>query len=887
LAASTVPISAELAVAWDAAQRELGVRRAARLVVHPTIASPLCAGLVRPTVVWPIDETCPLTAVERRAALVHELSHLRHYDDWVRLAAELWRAACWWYLPVHWCVARLRREQEFLCDDAAADEFEQPERYAQMLMNLARVCVSNPLLGTSLSDSSTLVRRVRRILKGDLRVARPLGRRRAVLLGLVAAILLVGAGSVRLVALVRADEGGAADAPLDEITPAELAQRLRKAVLGYKAGYLEAEFADHAFLADKNGPSFIDLPGRFRYVGDGNRWRAEQDSKMISHMSRGPIPVPHRWTSGFDGELHYAWDRDGWVLGQERGEARTLRPTELFFHELESFVDGLETSNTRTAGQATIDGYRCFVLEHDSADNRWHSEWLVSPRQSYLVVRAKRTHDGKVISLHELHDLQRTPRGAWFPRRIVTQWGPAEHEGKLHFTLDRATRVTEFEPGREFADGYFQIDLSYGEPVRDYTTGNAYLNDPWWPDVREVAARFGWPRPDLSPLTELRSDADPDLDGMPAPPIEPAEWVHGEATDLEALRGNVTLLYFFGGESLRPTPEQWAALRRLYEVYHPAGLEMIGIAGSSSQPRQVAQTARELRLPCPVAVDAQDLPGRGKTFTAYGLKSHNSTVLIDHEGRMRHVKQNCLVADLARLLKEAGAEDVKPITTDHEFMSFQGAREVNRAFHEGVRRGRNDGTLRGTVTNGEGPFPMVEITASLRLRMLTSSWTPSAVDLFPYGDRAFQTRTKLDGSYELTGLPKGSYELSVVAEGKAVVIRDVMVTTDFALLTADAVLEQDDGLAGVVRDEEGRPLGGVTIRLIKRHADPSLPEGFTSWGGGGEATTTDAAGRFEFKRLQTGSYSFDITAEGFRNQSAENIATGSKGVKVTMQRSAQ
>jgi len=890
VAASTVPASIELKVAWNAARREMGLRRRARLVVHPSIASPLCTGVVRPTLVWPIEAICPFSTAERRAAMVHELSHLRRFDDRVCLAAEIWRAIVWWYLPVHWCVARLRREQEFLCDDDAAGEFDNTERYAQMLMGLARVRVPAPLaLVTSLSSGSTLASRIRRILNHELRITSPLGRGRAVLFGLAAALLLIGAGSVRLVALVRADELGSPDVPLDEITPAELARQLRKARLGYKAGYLEAEFVDHKniyeFLAGKNEPHFVDLPGRFRYAGDGNRWRAEQDSKMISHVSSGSIPVPHRWSAGFDGELHYTWDRDGWVLGEEQGEARTLRPAELLFHEFESFVDGLETSKTRITGETTVDGYRCFVLEHDSADNQWHSEWLVSPRQSYLVVRTKRTHVGKVISLHELRDLERTPRGAWFPRRIVTQWGPTEHEGKSYFSFDRATRVAEFELAREFADGYFHIDLSYGEPVRDYTTGKAYLNDPWWPDVREVAATFGWPRADLSPLTELRSYADPDLDGKPAPPLQPAEWVHGDTTHPEALGGNVTLLHFFGGGSLDPTPKQWAALRRLYEVYHPAGLEMIGIAASDSQPRQVAQTARELRLPCSVAVDAQDAGGQGKTLKAYGLKSYNSTVLIDHEGRMHHVKSTGLITDLVRLLQEAGTDGIAPIKTDHEFTSPEESREIERAFHDAVGRGRNDGTLRGMVTNGKGPLPMVEITASLRFRMLASSWTTSAVSLFPFRDRTFQTRTQFDGSYELTGLPKGSYELRFVAEGKAVVIRDVLVTPDFAPLTADAVLEQDDGLAGVVRDEQGQPLAGVTIRLTKRHADPLLPERLTTWFNAGEATTTDADGRFEFKRLQTGSYSFDITAVGYRNESAENVATGSKGLKVTMLRS--
>jgi hypothetical protein len=76
----------------EVVRRALGIRRRVRLAIHPEIPAPLCIGLVRPVVLWPAPENCPMTPDQRLASLTHELAHLRGLDDWVALLAELWRA---------------------------------------------------------------------------------------------------------------------------------------------------------------------------------------------------------------------------------------------------------------------------------------------------------------------------------------------------------------------------------------------------------------------------------------------------------------------------------------------------------------------------------------------------------------------------------------------------------------------------------------------------------------------------------------------------------------------------------------------------------------------------------------------------------------------------
>ena len=201
IAGSNLPVPTELRAQFDTTRRELGIGRTIRLVVHPETRTPLCTGIVRPTVVWPAPANDTLCPRERRAAMIHELAHLKRYDDWLRLAGELWQAICWFYLPVHWTLSRLRREQEYLCDDLAALTLDRPETYAQLLLDHTRVRVPSPILCSSFGGGSAMTSRVRRMLRSERRLT-PLSRKQTTILVALSAVLLVGAGSLRLVGFV-------------------------------------------------------------------------------------------------------------------------------------------------------------------------------------------------------------------------------------------------------------------------------------------------------------------------------------------------------------------------------------------------------------------------------------------------------------------------------------------------------------------------------------------------------------------------------------------------------------------------------------------------------------------------------------------------------------
>ena len=97
----------------------------------------------------------------RRACLLHELAHLARYDDWAKLAQELLRAPFFFHPSVRWLLARLDRERELLCDEAAVALGSDPVAYARLLLDLARrpgrLVPSRPRPVTAGSRSSTAV----------------------------------------------------------------------------------------------------------------------------------------------------------------------------------------------------------------------------------------------------------------------------------------------------------------------------------------------------------------------------------------------------------------------------------------------------------------------------------------------------------------------------------------------------------------------------------------------------------------------------------------------------------------------------------------------------------------------------------------------------------
>jgi beta-lactamase regulating signal transducer with metallopeptidase domain len=195
---TAVPVDADQAAILADALRSLGLRRRVGLAMHPTISSPVTLGGFRPLVLVPADWP-GWPEPRRRAALLHELSHLSRRDDWAKLAQEILRTPLFFHPLVLWLLARLDRERELLCDEAVVSLGSDPVDYARLLLDLSRRPCRLLPTGLPFLDRRTVASRIHLLLEDgmNLDLPRP-SPRRLLLLGALALSVSLGLGSLRV-----------------------------------------------------------------------------------------------------------------------------------------------------------------------------------------------------------------------------------------------------------------------------------------------------------------------------------------------------------------------------------------------------------------------------------------------------------------------------------------------------------------------------------------------------------------------------------------------------------------------------------------------------------------------------------------------------------------
>lgn len=132
----------ETLACFDRLAEELGLRRRPRLTRCPGLRSPMLAGIWRPVLLLPEE---PMPPRELRFALLHELTHYRRRDLWLR-ALTLWVNVLHWFDPLMWLLVRwVERDMELACDDRVLRVLppEEYRAYGSILLKLASNNKSN------------------------------------------------------------------------------------------------------------------------------------------------------------------------------------------------------------------------------------------------------------------------------------------------------------------------------------------------------------------------------------------------------------------------------------------------------------------------------------------------------------------------------------------------------------------------------------------------------------------------------------------------------------------------------------------------------------------------------------------------------------------------
>ena len=213
LRATCVPVHlGELDPALRATLDEVRQHRRVTLCTSDAVRVPSALGYFRPAVVLPKWALVEVPPQELSAILLHELAHLRRYDDWTNLAQKLVKAIFFFHPAVWFIESRLTLAREMACDDAVLAANFSPRAYAASLVSLAERSFLRrgiDLVQAAVSHAQQLTLRLSEILRkeetgqGSARITKPV----VALISLVGIIATYGLSHApRLVAF----SGGAA-----------------------------------------------------------------------------------------------------------------------------------------------------------------------------------------------------------------------------------------------------------------------------------------------------------------------------------------------------------------------------------------------------------------------------------------------------------------------------------------------------------------------------------------------------------------------------------------------------------------------------------------------------------------------------------------------------
>ena len=160
------------------------------------VTVPLTVGAVRPVIVLPVTwqtwDSDTLTAI-----VAHEAAHVHRHDASVNLAVRLNRAIFWFHPLTWWLERKLAVTAEHACDETAARAIGSPDRYAEILVDMAEAVRRNrgrlAWQAVGVNGAGLLGSRIDRLLHGDAFANVSRGKKIAAGIGCVLAIATASA----------------------------------------------------------------------------------------------------------------------------------------------------------------------------------------------------------------------------------------------------------------------------------------------------------------------------------------------------------------------------------------------------------------------------------------------------------------------------------------------------------------------------------------------------------------------------------------------------------------------------------------------------------------------------------------------------------------------
>jgi bla regulator protein blaR1 len=168
-----------------------------------TLLEPGVVGFLRPVLLLPEGIMKQLTPPQLEAVLAHEQCHIRRRDNLTSAFHMIVEAIFWFHPVVWWIGARLVEERERACDESVLTQGNEPQIYAEGILNVCKSYLESPLRCVSGVTGSDLKKRIRAILAdrvaGNLNLARKVTLAIAATAALAVPIFvgMIGAPSIR------------------------------------------------------------------------------------------------------------------------------------------------------------------------------------------------------------------------------------------------------------------------------------------------------------------------------------------------------------------------------------------------------------------------------------------------------------------------------------------------------------------------------------------------------------------------------------------------------------------------------------------------------------------------------------------------------------------
>jgi uncharacterized protein (TIGR03435 family) len=157
-----------------------------------TVLEPGVFGVFRPVLLLPRGITERLPAEQLSAVIAHEVCHVRRRDNLAAAVHMVVEAIFWFHPLVWWMGARLVDERERACDEEVLRAGNQPEAYAEGILNVCKWYLRSPLACASGVSGSDLKARIEAIMMPKGTVEMSAARK----------ILLAAAGAAAVIAPV-------------------------------------------------------------------------------------------------------------------------------------------------------------------------------------------------------------------------------------------------------------------------------------------------------------------------------------------------------------------------------------------------------------------------------------------------------------------------------------------------------------------------------------------------------------------------------------------------------------------------------------------------------------------------------------------------------------